>query len=140
VKSGFVLKDDGTLKLFAGDAMLHSLSYEGTKKIYISVFAGSVKTNGAFPFGTIIFRNKKRSNNELHKRKGKLTIRMGEKMFSGTDIANMLRKTLKTAFRQKNINVNVDSKKKEIDKVLDLLNAGKITTKEATALIKALKK
>ena len=114
IKGAFSLSADGTIKSISGDVAIDFLSYDGDSTLTIKSLSGDVDLKGSYPEEKIILKSMMKSMkfNPV-------------KMFSDK--------------HNDEIEVEVSMTKKHVQRIIDMMEAGKVTPEEGEKLIRALK-
>ncbi len=108
------LSTDGVIKSMSGDVTLKILAYTGDSQLFIQSLSGDTNVSGEYPDDKIVIKSllKSMKFNPV-------------KMFSHENNSD--------------IEVEVDSTKKHVQRIVDMIDSGKITPEEGEKLIKAVK-
>lgn len=114
IEGSFALTADGTIKSLSGDVKLMIKEYTGDATLFIQSLSGDTNVKGVYPEDKVVVKSLMKSMNFNP-----------VKFFSGSS--------------QEDVEVEVDSTKKHVQRVIDMIDSGKITPEEGEKLIKAVK-
>ena len=138
IESEFDISNEGQIKTVSGDINLNAIEYLTDKKIHIKTVSGDISKKGKITDENIISTNKRYK----HSKDKNFDFEFN---FLGEKIQKIVNSTVKNAMKsfasieKADISVNTDKEKGEsVEKILTMVEDGKISADEAAKLIKAL--
>ena len=129
--SNFDLKSDGEFKVYGGTVKLKAIDYKGNKKIYSKQVGGNIELTGKFPEDLLIEKKVNEGQSGFNF-SFDLPSKISEFVSNIVDSKSKDGKKVKVSEKKEN-------SKKEIEKILKMVDEGKISADQAAKLIEAIK-
>src|SRR6056297_1167128 len=129
--SNFDLRSDGEFKVYGGTVKLKAIDYKGNKKIYSKQVGGNIELTGKFPEDLLI-------ENKVNEGQSGLNFSFDLPSKISEFVSNIVDSKSKDGKKVK-VSEKKENSKKEIEKILKMVDEGKISADQAAKLIEAIK-